>query len=244
MRVALFCLSIICSIPSPLPAQDNDNNNDKPRKAGGRVAYFIYTSLPEGVENPMTVMTGKDVVRLTLSKRAVSEAVKIPADGVVRVVRRVENPQDPAKPAYLTLAEAKIAGSVNKALVILTPTGQARNERLFHTKVQDLATFRGGDYLFLNLTNLKVGVEMGAAKLALGAGETKIYNAPKAAESTNVPVRYSFYHPKDQQWKMLSASTVVLHATRREICIFSWDPRFGRIDYHGITFPVAKDNTL
>jgi hypothetical protein len=26
--------------------------------------------------------------------------------------------------------------------------------------------------------------------------------------------------------------------TRREIRLFSADPNFGRIDYHGITFPV------
>lgn len=41
------------------------------------------------------------------------------------------------------------------------------------------------------------------------------------------------------QSDLLRASPVVLLPTRREICIFSWDPRFGRIDYHGLTFPVS-----
>jgi hypothetical protein len=38
---------------------------------------------------------------------------------------------------------------------------------------------------------------------------------------------------------MLSASTIVLQSTRREICIFSWDVSLERVDYHGITFPVT-----
>jgi hypothetical protein len=30
-----------------------------------------------------------------------------------------------------------------------------------------------------------------------------------------------------------------MQPTRREICIFSWDPQYNRVDYHGITFAVA-----
>ena len=39
---------------------------------------------------------------------------------------------------------------------------------------------------------------------------------------------------------MISASTIVLYPKRREICIFSWDTRFNRIAYHGLTFPVEE----
>jgi hypothetical protein len=47
-----------------------------------------------------------------------------------------------------------------------------------------------------------------------------------------------FQSPSDAVW--LSASTVVLQSTRREICIFSWDAGLERVDYHGITFPVTE----
>jgi hypothetical protein len=53
-----------------------------------------------------------------------------------------------------------------------------------------------------------------------------------------MPIRYRYFHPVENEWKMLSASTVGIMPTRREICIFSYDERFKRIDYHGITFPV------
>lgn len=223
---------------SPLSAQDDDNR--EPRQASGRVAYFVYTSMPEEVDNPVTVMTGKDLAQLTLSKRSTSEPVKIPADGIIRLVRRMENPQDPAKPTFLTLGQVQIPDGVGKALVILVPVPKTQSGLLFRAKVQDLAAFKGGDYLYLNLTTMQVGIEMGTTKIALPPGETKIYTAPDLAVSTNMPIRYSFYHPTQQQWKMLSASTVVLQPTRREICIFSWDARFNRVDYHGITFPVTQ----
>ena len=238
MKTVLLHLWIGCCAVAPLTAQNNATN--EPRQAKGRVAWLVYTSMPEGLENPVTVMTGKDLIQLTLSKRAVSEPVKIPADGIIRVVRKVENPQDPAKPSYLTLAQATVPEGLDKALIILVPLAKPQNDRVFQAKVQDLAAFKGGDYLYLNLTTLNVGVEMGTTKIALKPGETKIYDAPELTESTNVEVRYSFYHPTEQQWKMLSASTVVLRSTRREICIFSWDPKFGRVDYHGITFPVTQ----
>ena len=81
---------------------------------------------------------------------------------------------------------------------------------------------------------------MGETRLLVKPGATQIYDAPALAEATNVPIRYNYFHPVKQEWKMLSASTIVLRPTRREICIFSIDPRFGRVDYHGITFPVTQ----
>jgi len=227
-----------CAV-SLVMAQDDETR--KPRQATGRVAWFVYTSMPEGLENPVNVMTGKDIVTLTLSKRSASEPVKIPADGILRIVRKVENPENPKQPKFLTLAQANVPDGVGKALIILVPLSKAKGDLLFQAKVQDLAAFKGGDCLYLNLTTLNVGVELGKTKMEIKPGETKIHNAPVLDKATNMPVRYSFYHPIEKQWKVLSASTVVLYPTRREICIFSWDPRYGRVDYHGITFPVAHD---
>ena len=55
-----------------------------------------------------------------------------------------------------------------------------------------------------------------------------------------MPIRYNYFHPVQQKWKMLSASTIVLYSTRRDICIFGWDPKYDRIEKHGITFPVTQ----
>jgi hypothetical protein len=236
MKIAFFYLCLAFSIAAPLSAQNEDVN---PSSAGkSRVAHFVYTAMPAGVENPISIMTGKEIIGLTLSKRSASEAVKIPTDGILRVVRKIENPEDPNLPKYLTLAQANIPEGVNKALIILVPVAANPSGLVFQAKVQDLAAFKGGDFLYLNLTKMNVGVELGNTKLEIKPGEIKIYNAPTLTTSINVPVSYNFYHPKEKQWTLISASTIALHSTRREICIFSWDSGYERIDYHGITFPV------
>jgi hypothetical protein len=199
----------------------------------------VATGIPEEIENPVDVLTGKDITKVTLARRLASEPVKIPADGVLRIIRRVENPQDPTKPPFLTLAEARIPESIQKALVILIPCPKEEAPKVFHTRVQNLASFNGGDTLYLNLSNVNIGVRLGETNLSLKPGEVRIHRAPTLTGPVNTPVSYHFFHPGQQQWKLLSASTVVLYPTRRELCIFSWDPRFQRVDYLGITFPVS-----
>jgi hypothetical protein len=194
--------------------------------------------MPEGLENPVSVMTGKDIVSVTLSKRAPSDPVKIPADGLLRIVRKVENPDDPKKPLYITLAQAMVPEGVVDALIILTPAVKNPKGLVFQSKVLDLAHFKGGNSLYLNMTQLQVRVDLGKANMVVKPGEIKIHDDPSLSEPTNIPIRYSYYHTEKKEWKLLSASTIVAYPTRREICIFSWDPRYNRIDYHGITFPV------
>lgn len=240
MKTLFLSLLLVLCTDLPLLAQNGESR--EPRKPRGRVAYLIYTSMPEGVENPVDVLSGKEITELTLSKRMSSDPVKITADGIIRIVREAEAgpDDDPEKPKYETLAKASIPDNVSKALVILIPLAKPKGNLLFRTKVQDLASFKGGDYLYLNLSPMNIKVDLAKTKIGLKPGDTKIYDAPALKKSTNIPIRYSYYHPEKKSWKMLSASTVVLRSTRREICIFSWDPRFKRVSYHGITFPVSR----
>jgi len=236
MKSVLIPLFLLLAIILPLPAQEAD---EKERKSRGRLAWFVATSIPDKLENPVQVLTGKDLTPVTLSKRMASGPVKIPADGLIRIVRPVPNPEDPSKTIYQTLAQARIAETTSKALIILIPSSKPESGLLYLTKVRDLASFTGGDYLYMNLTKVNIAVQLGSQKIALKPGDTKIYDAPSLKKSVNTPVSYHYFHPGRKEWKMLSASTVVLRPTRREICVFSWDPRYERVNYHGITFPVT-----
>ena len=223
----------------PVLAQKAENGQAK--KAGGRLAWIVSVAIPDEIDNPAKFMAGKDIAEVMLSKRSVGVPVKIPKDGLIRMVRMIPDPQDPTKQTYESLAEARIPESVNKALVILVPTKKkAGSSLLFATKVQDLAAFRGGDTLYLNLSPMSIMVQLGEEKIPLRKGETRITKAPTSAKAVNKAVSYSFFDPAKDKWKLLGASTVVVRPTRREICIFSWDSRYDRLDYHGITFPVTK----
>lgn len=238
MKNVLLSLCLGFCAASLLFAQDKGSG--EPRQAKGRVAWFIYTSVPEGLENPVSIMSGKNISQVLLSKLSPSDPVKIPADGILRIVRKIENPQDPEKPQYLTLAQATVPETVSNAIIILMPVAKNSNGLLFQTKVQDLAALKGGDTMFLNMTNLKIGVELGKAKIEIDPGQVKIHNPLGASKSVSLPIRLSYFHPERKEWAMITASTVALYSTRREICIFNWDSRFNRVDYESITFPMIE----
>ena len=222
----------------PLLLMGQDAATGEPKAARGRSAYFIYTSMPQGVENPVTILTGQETQQLILSKRAASTAVKIPADGTIRLIRKLAAAPAPGAPPYQVIAQAVIPETITQALVILAPIKPTPEGLLFQCKVQDLATFKGGDYFFLNMTKLNVAVEMGSTKIPLKPGHSHIYKSPTTTDAVNMPIRYSFFDEARKEWNVISASTVVLYGTRREMCIFSWDSVYERIDYHGITVPV------
>jgi len=238
MRFFIPHLLIVLCVTSVADAQNSSER--EPRAARGRLAWIVYTSMPEGVANPVTVMTGRDILEVALSKRSPSEPVRIPQDGILKIVRESDQPAGSGQTPYLTLAQAYVPEGVNRALIILMPASQPRGDLIFNAKVQDLAKFKGGDWMFLNLTNVQVGVDMGQTSMVMKPGQIQIYDASASAGAELMPIRYRYFHPVQEEWKMLSASTIGIVPTRREICIFSIDPRFQRIEYHGITFPVSN----
>ena len=56
-----------------------------------------------------------------------------------------------------------------------------------------------------------------------------------------MPVMYEFYHPEQKKWRMLTASTIVVRPTRREINVFNDGSRIGNIKKHKILFPVPLE---
>jgi hypothetical protein len=202
-RLLYLCIGILSS--SLLIAQDEESGKEK--EVNGRAAWFVYTSMPEGLENPVSIMSGEEIIQVTLSKRSPSEPVRIPADGILKLVRKIENADKPEKPSYQILAQALVPEGVNKALVILVPAAKNASGLLFQPKVKDLETFKGGDSMYLNMTNLKVGVRLGDANILINPGEHKIQKSNYGSEPTNVAVSYSYFHPEKNEWKVLSAST-------------------------------------
>jgi hypothetical protein len=123
MRKVLCSICLLLSVILPLAAQ-SASGGAKPRKPG-RSAWFACTSIPDGVENPVKVMSGKNLIELKLPRYMTSDPVEIPDDGIIRIVREVPDPEDPTKTKYLVLAEAKIPeqppiSSSHDALDLLT----------------------------------------------------------------------------------------------------------------------------
>jgi hypothetical protein len=242
MRNALCCICLLFGGILPVAGQA-ESEGERARQPG-RAAWFACTSIPDGLENPVQVMSGKDITKLELPRFMTSDPVAIPKDGVIRIVREVPDPENPEEPKYLVLAEAKIAENVREVLIILVPLPEPKGDLIFATKVQDLARFKGGDRLFINLSNTNIRVKFGKTEVTVASRKSNIYKAPTLAKPTNMPIMYEFYHPEQKSWKILSASTVVLRPTRREINIFNEGSRLGNIKKHKILFPVQIPRAL
>ena len=238
IKKSLCCVCFLFSGILPLAAQ-LDSGVDKPRKPG-RSAWFACTSIPDGLENPVKVLSDGKLTDLKLPRFMTSDPVKIPEDGIIRIVRVVPDPEDAAKMKYLVLAEAKIPETVREALIILLPLPKPKGDLIFLAQVQDLAAFKGGDRYYINLSKTHIRVKLGDAQVSVAPKQANIYRAPNLAKPTNTPIMYQFYHPVQKKWKILSASTVVLRPTRREINIFNDGTRIGTIKKHKILFPVQR----
>ncbi len=232
-------LLYLCFLPvGMLPVAAQSGPDAEKREPAGRSAWFACLAKPEGLEDPVKILAGEKITELELPEFMASEAVKIPADGILRIVRPIPDPEDPAKTKYLILAEVKIPESVREALILLDPLTEPEGDLLFRAKVQDLAKFKGGDRLYINLSNTNIRVRLGKTTVPVAPGQANIYECPKLADPRNMPIMYEFYHPVRKEWKILTASTIVLRPTRRQIYVFNNGSRIGNIRKHGIIFPL------
>lgn len=241
-----FLLGVALIASSLSGHAQNEDEGSKTSKIRGRKAWFLTVAIPKGIDNPVDVQLGNKIQQVTLSLRSMSDAMKIPADGLIRMVKSVPDPNDPTKTIYRNLAQAQIAEGISEAMVICVPTGEKgdgkENGPVFKTRVFDLKDFGGGDSLFLNLSPEKLGVSLGEKKIDLPAGEIGVIDLKDLSESTKMPIGYHIFDKKKKSWSVFSASTVMVRPTRREICIFSWDPNFKRVTFHGVTFPLPSNS--
>jgi len=179
-----------------------------------------FSSIDDSELTPVKVLAGDKLATLELPDFMASDAVTIPADGMLRIVREVPDPAQQGKTIYLILAEAKIPDGIHEALVLLSPLAKPEGNLLFRTNVQDLAKFKGGDRLYINLSDSNIRVRLGTTTVDVKPRQANIYKAPAMAAATNMPIMYEFYHPERKQWMILSASTIILrpsplHRSRR-----------------------------
>ena len=144
------------------------------------------------------------------------------------------------KPSYEVYVSAMIPEGVKESLIILVPVPNLKAPLKFKARVVDLDKFRGGNALFVNITKLEIGVSLGTKKISLKTGQIEIIDIGEFKGSKNVTVSYHYRLPKEKEWKLLSASTVALRSSLREILIFSYNTKMGQADYHGITFYVDQ----
>ena len=143
-------------------------------------------------------MSGDDLLELELPRFLASDPVRIPKERTLRIVKVVPKPGKDDEVQYKVLAEAKIPERIQQALIILIPLPEPDGDRLFQAGVKDLAGFKGGDRMFINLSKTDIRVRIGEKAVSVPAGRSETFVAGKLPKPTNAPILYSFFTPREE----------------------------------------------
>lgn len=246
MRITPFYFQIICRtillLATVKPALTESANATTPDD--GRKAWFVISAMPEGLENPVEAISGGFSSKVSLSKRTASQPVGVAADGVVRLVQELPDPDKTGETAVMPLAQVTVPEAVNQALIVLAPAkrgdqdeGPEQSGHLFDAWVIDLGSFREGGFIFINLTVTDIAIALGDKESVIKPKQHVFTGLPGLTEPVSAAIGYSYLNPEREIWHQLGSSTVVLVPGRRELCIFTQDTEFSRIGYHGVTLP-------
>lgn len=198
----------------------------------GRKAWVVATTMPKDVLNPLPVHSGEKLHEIRMHLRSVGQAIPVDKSGVVRAVEVVTGPDDEV--SYKNLSFSQIPEDVGEALIVLVPREEAGEGLRFKSKVIDLANFKGGGCLYVNLVKTKIGIILGEQKVLVKPGEMKFIN-PLAEKDKEAKLVSFFYEvPRDKEWKLMTSFKKGIYESRREICIFFYNKDLENVDFRGI----------
>lgn len=210
-----------------------------------RKAKFVCTAQVQELKNPVRVATTQESTVISVSKRVLSEPVKLPEDGQLRLLALGKNPENPDDQNDRVLVQTVVPLGVKEPLIILSPiVGKTDAPPVSELKatVQDLSPLAPGDWIFINVSTKSVGIVLDEEKSSIKPGDSHIHKTRFSPSGSAKQAEYQIFSIDEEKWALLASSTVMLNPSRMEMCIFSDDPNSARVTYHGITlFGEAAD---
>lgn len=233
-----YLILILTILLSAVDAQDTDKTASTSQKETPRQTWILATSLPDKIESPLNVLAGEKLSELRISRRTVGTAMNVPQDGVIQVVKRTDAEQ--GKTSHEILASVKIPEDMKESLIILVPDANLDPPLKFKSHIVDLDKFRVGHGLFVNLTEFEIAVVLGDGRTSILPDQFGIVKIGELEGKDSISISYNYRTSKDEDWSLISASTVSPRNSTREILIFSYDTELSQIGYHGMNFSVNK----
>lgn len=237
MLSRLACLSLLLLVDAPAQTggePTRDGNASEPR-AGIR---FVCTSLPDHAPEELALLLDaktKKTVKVPLFRRKPGDYLPLPVGGEIRLGQLPDADHTPFK----TFALAKKPVGSRRLLGILVPASPkatTKGKPPFHLQVIDESAFSLGDFYFINLTPLEIGIRFDGTQFKIKPNGRKHYEPRQLNEARNSPVIVSFRSlTPPSKWQPLTRSTWRLRPTRKEICLFYWDELHQRPAMRGLT---------
>lgn len=242
--ILIYCLGLFSlqwvSGQGPTPEKP-----EKPAVAGRR-AWVVATTMPEDVANPLLVIAGDKVHKVSMFLRSIGQVIPLDKSGIVRAVKEVK--LEDGEVTYENLSFSKIPEGVNEALIVLVPNVEGEGKLRFRSKVIDLGKFKKGGCLYVNLVSTKIGVQLGDLKKVIASGEMEFINPLVNKDKAVMYVGFFYEIPKDDkndkgEWKLMTSGKMAIYKSRREICIFFYNKQIDNVDFRGIPFITPREIT-
>jgi hypothetical protein len=176
---------------------------EKAKEVSGRKAWLVATSMPDDVSNPLKILSNNELHEVKIYLRSIVHPVKVDDTGIVRAVKEIVS--DNGQVSYENLSLSTLPEGVREALIVLVPRKDGAAGLRFNSKVIDLAEFKGGGCLYVNLVGTKIGIVVGEHKALVKPGEMKFINALGEKEKEAKLVSFFYEVPKEEEWKLMNS---------------------------------------
>lgn len=130
------------------------------------------------------------------------------------------------EPASIPVVVASVPDGIRDAIVLLLPDAVPGRYRALVFD-SSLATFRGGDHQFLNLSLVPVGIDLAGEKLNLDPGKSGIIRKNAADGAARQPLQ--LFHRPENEWVRFSSTRAAINSRIRSLVLIFPDPSEGRL---------------
>lgn len=183
---------------------------------------FPHQNPPE----PIELLTGEGTtIPIDIPGNELSPAYRV--KGLSSIVVGVTKEGAEKKPVFETLAKAPALAST-KQIILLLRKGDHNSDGFLMVPVDgDLAKFAGGNYFFINASNLAVAGKIGDKTFALKPGQRSLVQPNPNHPNGGCQVTLSFQ--KEEKWKAFYDTRWTVNKRFRSLIFFYQDPETGSL---------------
>lgn len=147
--------------------------------------------------------------------------------GLASIVVGITTKNEKGESIFQTLGQAPALASP-KQIILLMRKGETNNDGFVVVPVDgDLAKFSGGNYFFINASNLLVGGKIGDKTFGLKPGQKSLIQP--ASNQPNGGCQVTLSYQKDTKWKVFYDTRWTVNKRFRSLIFFYQDPETGRL---------------
>lgn len=192
---------------------------------GGLSLQFL--SFPQQISpEPIELLVGEGkTMPIEIPGNELSPAYKV--KGLSSIVVGITTKNEKGEAVFQIMGKAPSLAS-SKQIILLMRKGENNSDGFVVLPIDgELANFSGGNYLFINASNLQVGGKIGDKIFKLKPGQRDLIQPAATHEGGGCQVTLTYQ--KEEKWKVFYDTRWVVNVRYRSLIFFYQDPESGSL---------------